>query len=103
MREIREEQAHEQRQLLKRAELDKEDLENKNSRSLKELEQLRRQAGERQQEYEGLHFELEQERQRCENLDLECHELRLQAESSVNEERARSCQALETLQALCQE
>lgn len=77
MREIREEQAHEQRQLLKRAELDKEDLENKNSRFLKELEQLRRQTCDKQQEYEVLHFDLDQERQRCETLDLECHELRL--------------------------
>lgn len=54
MREIREEQAHEKRQLLKRAEIDREDLDARCQRVLREADQLRQALAERDQAIEDM-------------------------------------------------
>jgi hypothetical protein len=62
MREIREEQAHEKRQLLKRAEIDREDLESRCQRASREVELLRQALAERDTCIEELASQVEAER-----------------------------------------
>ena len=90
MREIREEQAHEKRQLLKRAEIDREDLETRFQRLSREAEGMRQLLQERDGYIEDLSCQLDQERQQNEQL-------RQEFEAVLAAERERWQSTIETI------
>lgn len=103
LREIREEQAHEARQLQKRAEAEREEAEGRCQRATRELAEMRAAVGEREQVIAEIEGQVEWERQRAETVEGEREEIRVAFEYQINELICRHAETLEAIQSLFSE
>lgn len=94
LREIREEQAHEARQMQKRAEAEREEAEGVCARMGRELAEMRAAVGEREQVIAEMEGQVEWERQRAEAIETEREEIRVAFDYQINELLCRHAETL---------